>query len=209
VFNFPLSPTVGQEYVSGDIVYAWNGYGWVRKAETDASEVVMKAGDTMTGHLSLPTGPAAPNAVRRDYVEAAIAAIPAAPVSATAAEYRSNSAPTKMLTPGAVWTAAAIVALTDGATVTPDLSLGIDFSWSLGAAGRTLANPTNLKPGQKGVIILSPGASGTITTWGSAYKFPGGTKPTLTVSGTDIISYIAAGSSGSPIMYCTSAKGFA
>ena len=30
---------------------------------------VSKAGDTMTGHLVLPTGPAASNAVRRDYVD--------------------------------------------------------------------------------------------------------------------------------------------
>jgi len=131
-----------------------------------------------------------------------------ATAAATAAEYRNNSAPTKILTAGAVWSAAAVVALTDGATVTPDLSLGIDFSWALGAAGRTLANPTNLKPGQKGVIILTPGASGTITTWGSAYKFPGGIKPALTTGGADIISYVAAGTSGAPIMYCSLASDF-
>jgi hypothetical protein len=32
---------------------------------------VMKTGDTMSGHLVLPTGPAASNAVRKDYVDAA------------------------------------------------------------------------------------------------------------------------------------------
>ena len=93
--------------------------------------------------------------------------------------------------------------------MTPDLSAGLDFTWALGGAGRTINNPTNLKPGQKGVIILAPGASGTITTWGSAYKFPGGTKPPLTASGTDVISYIATGSAGSPVMLCTAARGFA
>jgi len=38
-------------------------------AEVD-TEKVAKAGDTMTGHLSLPTAPAAANAVRKDYVDA-------------------------------------------------------------------------------------------------------------------------------------------
>ena len=27
-FDFPSSPTVGQEYTSGAITYVWNGYGW-------------------------------------------------------------------------------------------------------------------------------------------------------------------------------------
>jgi hypothetical protein len=43
-------------------------------AEVDA-EKVAKAGDTMAGHLSLPTSPSAPNAVRKDYVDAADAAV--------------------------------------------------------------------------------------------------------------------------------------
>jgi len=38
----------------------------------DRLNVVSRAGDTMTGHLVLPTGPAASNAVRKDYVDAAI-----------------------------------------------------------------------------------------------------------------------------------------
>jgi hypothetical protein len=36
---------------------------------------VAKAGDTMTGHLTLPAGPAAANAVRKDYVDAADATL--------------------------------------------------------------------------------------------------------------------------------------
>jgi len=37
----------------------------------DMAARVLKAGDTMVGHLTLPTGPAADNAVRKDYVDAA------------------------------------------------------------------------------------------------------------------------------------------
>ena len=39
-FDFPSAPTNGQEYVSGDVTYTWNGYGWAIKdtsgAVTDA-----------------------------------------------------------------------------------------------------------------------------------------------------------------------------
>ena len=139
---------------------------------------------------------------------AAWAGLPAPPVAATAVEYIANSAPTKMLTPGAAWAASAPATLTESASVaTPNLGTALDFVWSIGGAGRTLANPTNGKPGQKGVIWLLPGASGTITTWGSAYKFPGGTKPTLTTNGTDAFSYVVGGDGAT--MYCAFSAGFA
>jgi hypothetical protein len=37
----------------------------------DTSGLVLKSGDTMTGHLGLPTGPSATHAVRKDYVDTA------------------------------------------------------------------------------------------------------------------------------------------
>jgi hypothetical protein len=75
--------------------YTWNGQAWVPASGGGGSaatvtfapagnvaatnvqaavveldnEKVAKAGDTMTGHLSLPTSPAAANAVRKDYVD--------------------------------------------------------------------------------------------------------------------------------------------
>ena len=83
--------------------------------------------------------------------------------------------------------ASAPFTLTDSATVTPDLSQAVTFSWTLTATGRTLANPSNLAAnvlGQRVTIYLVQGGSGsnTITTWGSAYKFSGGTKPTLSTA---------------------------
>jgi hypothetical protein len=107
---------------------------------------------------------------------------------ATTAEYLSNTA-SKLLTPNVAWAAADWVTLTDGATVTPDFSAGINFNWALGAAGRTLANPTNMKNGQSGCIYLNAGASGTLTIWGSYWKFAGGVKPTLTPNSADVICY--------------------
>jgi len=144
---------------------------------------------------------------REDHVhptDTSRAAASAIPVAATAAEYLANSAPTKMLTPGAVWTAGNQLQLTDAATVTPDFSLGIDFQWTIGAVGRTLANPLNAKPGQKGILILRQDTTGnrTITTWGSAWLFPGGVKPTLSTAGFafDVVSYFVLSSS---LIFCT------
>jgi hypothetical protein len=119
----------------------------------------------------------------------------AASALATGPEFIANAA-SKILTANAVWAAAVPVNLTEvGVTATPDFSTGIDFVWTLGGAGRTLANPTNLKLGQKGVIYLKQPAGGnaTITTWGGIYKFPNnGVKPTLTANANalDVLTYI-------------------
>jgi hypothetical protein len=126
------------------------------------------------------------------YVGNGAAAAPSWMAWATAAQYAGNSA-NALLSTNNVWAAAALQTLTDAASVTPDFSTGFDFIWTIAAAGRTLANATNPKVGQKGVIYLVQDATGsrTITTWGTNYKFSGGTKPTLTTaaSAVDIISY--------------------
>ena len=171
------------------------------------------ASPTFTGNPQAPTVATTDSSgslATTSFVHGVTSTLPAAPVAATAAEYLSNSAPTKMLSPGAVWTAAGPVTLTDAATVTPDLSTGIDFVWTLGAAGRTLANPANIKPGQKGVIYLQQDGTGsrTITTWGTNYKFPGGIKPTLSTAANafDAVSYSVLSSVG---IVCTFSAGFA
>ena len=85
----------------------------------------------------------------------------------------------------------AITALTDGATITPDLSLANNYSVTLGG-NRTLANPTNLTAGQSGVIVVTQDGTGSRTlAYGSNWKFPGGTAPTLTTTANavDVIAY--------------------
>ena len=84
-----------------------------------------------------------------------------------------------------------ITALTDGATITPDFSANNSFSVTLGG-NRTLANPTNIVAGQSGVFIITQDGTGSRTlAYGSYYKFPGGTAPTLTTtaSAVDVIAY--------------------
>jgi len=175
------------------------------KTYVDAADALKAplASPAFTGNPTAPT----PSQGDNDTSIATTAFVTAAvPSAATAAEYISNAAPTKMLTPGAVWTAAAaVVALTDAASVAPDFSLGLDFSWNIPSGTRTLANPTSWKVGQKGLIRLI-NSGGTITSYGAMYKFPGGVKPTSVVGQIDIISYVVI-SSGD--VYCTFSAGFA
>ena len=79
-----------------------------------------------------------------------------------------------------------VSALTSGATITPDFAVAQNFSLTLGI-NATLANPTNLVAGQSGVIVIT-NTSYTLA-YGTYWKFPGGTAPTLTTSGTDVLAY--------------------
>ena len=109
---------------------------------------------------------------------------------ATAAEYRNNTGE-KIVRVQTVWDAAAVVTLTDGVTITPDFAAGINFMVTL-AGNRTLANPTNAKPGQSGIIVIIQDGTGNRTlSWGVNWKFAGGTDPVLTTSAThmDVLSY--------------------
>ena len=84
-----------------------------------------------------------------------------------------------------------ISALTDGATITPDFAAANNFSVTLGG-NRTLANPTNLTAGQSGVIVITQDGTGSRTlAYGSNFKFPGGTAPTLTTAANsvDVLAY--------------------
>ena len=83
------------------------------------------------------------------------------------------------------------VALTDAATVAVDLSLGNNFTLTL-AGNRTLGAPTNATAGQSGVIVVTQDGTGSRTlAYNSAYKFAGGTAPTLTTtaSAVDVLAY--------------------
>jgi hypothetical protein len=84
-----------------------------------------------------------------------------------------------------------ISTLTDGSTITPDFAVANNFSVTLGG-NRTLANPTNLTAGQSGVIVITQDGTGSRTlAYGSNFKFPGGTAPTLTTtaSAVDVLAY--------------------
>jgi hypothetical protein len=84
-----------------------------------------------------------------------------------------------------------ITALTDAATITPDFNAANNYSLTIGG-NRTLANPTNITAGQSGAIVITQDSTGGRTlAYGSYWKFPGGTVPTLTTtaSAVDVLVY--------------------
>lgn len=108
----------------------------------------------------------------------------------TTAQYLANTA-SKALSTDQVWAAGAHVALTDAATVAVDMSLGINFSLTIGG-NRTLGNPTNPKVSQCGVIVITQDGTGSRTlAYGTNWEFAGGTAPVLsTAAGTkDLLHY--------------------
>jgi hypothetical protein len=89
-----------------------------------------------------------------------------------------------------------ITALTDGATITPDLADSNNFSVTLGG-NRTFANGTNIVAGQSGSIFITQDGTGSrVLSWGSYYDFIGGTAPTLSTSpnAVDRIDYVVRSS---------------
>ena len=85
--------------------------------------------------------------------------------------------------------------LTAGATVTPDFDNGNVQTVTLDQA-TTLGNPTNLKDGATYIVIVKqPAAANHTLAFGTAYKFEGGTAPTITAANgaTDVLTFVSDG----------------
>ena len=80
-------------------------------------------------------------------------------------------------------------ALTSSSSITPNFANSNNFSLAL-ASNTTINNPSNLVAGQSGAIAIYYGGAYTVA-FGSYWKFPGGTAPTMTsTSGKyDVIVY--------------------
>lgn len=101
--------------------------------------------------------------------------------TATTAQYLAN-VPGLGLVTDQVWAAAALVGLTDAATIAVDMSAFINAAVTL-AGNRTLGNPINTKTGQTGVIRLTQDGTGSRTlAYGGNWKFAGGTAPVLSTA---------------------------
>lgn len=84
-----------------------------------------------------------------------------------------------------------VSALTSASTITPDFAVSNNFSLTLDT-NATLANPSNLVAGQSGIIVITQDATGSRTlAYGSYFKFPSGTAPTLTTTANavDVLFY--------------------
>ena len=72
--------------------------------------------------------------------------------------------------------------LLDAAVITPDFTQANNFAMTIGG-NRTLANPNLPTVGQSGIIYVSQDATGGRSlVFGSYWKFPGGSVPTLTAT---------------------------
>lgn len=89
---------------------------------------------------------------------------------ATAAEHRTGTDTARVPAISTLWDAEAEVTISFSSTITPDLSTGLNFGTTV-TSDFTLANPTNPKVGQTGVIrFIQDGTGGWgITSFGSAY----------------------------------------
>tara|TARA_R100000329_G_scaffold36448_1_gene34310 strand:+ start:217 stop:1125 length:909 start_codon:yes stop_codon:yes gene_type:complete len=96
---------------------------------------------------------------------------------------------------------AAITAASDGSTITLDLGANTHQSVTLGG-NRTFAAPSNQTVGQSGSIFITQDGTGSRTaSFNSAFKFVGGTAPTLSTAANavDRIDYIIKSSN---VIHC-------
>jgi len=87
---------------------------------------------------------------------------------------------------------AIITSLTDATSITSDFDTAQNFAVTLGG-NRTLENPSNIDPGQTGsIFVVQDGTGGRTLSFGSYWKFAGGTAPTLStaISAVDRIDYV-------------------
>lgn len=106
--------------------------------------------------------------------------------------YNANNAVTNAVQTFTSGQRGEITALTDGATITPDLADSNNFSVTLGG-NRTLANPSNIVAGQSGSFFITQDGTGSRTlAYGSYYDFAGNTAPTLSTAANSVdrIDYI-------------------
>lgn len=87
--------------------------------------------------------------------------------------------------------------LTDAANIAWNLNTAQAAKVTL-AGNRTLDNPTNMKAGGTYILrVIQDGAGSRTLAYGAAYKWPGGTAPTLSTGGgaVDILTFLSDGTS--------------
>lgn len=171
---------------TGDMLAA-NNLSDVASAATAFGNIKQAASTTATGVVELAT-----DAETQTGTDTARAITPSnlTAKEATVANWRSNTAD-RILTTDVVNSAMAEVTLTDAATITWDMSTGIDFVVTLGG-NRTLGNPTNTVVGRRGRIrVVQDGTGSRTLTKSSNHKTVGGAALSLSTpaGSVDYIDY--------------------
>ena len=92
----------------------------------------------------------------------------------------------------------AVATLSETATIAVDLALSNNFTVTLTGTATAVGAPTNAVAGQSGSIFIVQDATGGRTLgWNTAWKWAGGTAPTLSTAGdaVDRVDYIVKGAS--------------
>lgn len=121
---------------------------------------------------------------------------------ATTSQWFNNTA-NKVLATNQIWSAGTLTTLTHGTNVAVDMSLGVNFVWTLTSTPTTLLSPSNIKVGQTGIIWLVNSVTGGTITLGSTWKTQSGAgiTPSLTNGYVDILSYACR-----TVTFCAIAK---
>lgn len=110
--------------------------------------------------------------------------------AATASQIWTGTSNVTYVSPAGVIAAAAGVALTSSASITPDFNTGLNFTVTLAHSGQ-LENPSNAQEGDSGLIKITQDGTGNRTwSYGSNWKFPGGAPVLSTAAGAiDLLAY--------------------
>ena len=102
----------------------------------------------------------------------------------------STTSPTRKL--DVVGSAAGTIeTLTDAATITPNFGSNNNFTVTI-SGNRTIANPTNPKAGQSGVVFIQQGIGSNTISWGTSWRFPSGSAPTLSTAANSVDAIVFA-----------------
>lgn len=144
-----------------------------------------------TGALTVDVQSVTGSGTNADWTVSLSGPIGPLPAKATGNDLRAATNDAKFLTPKSVADAAALVALTDAATIAFDLAAGTNFSVTL-AGNRTLGAPSNAKPGMSGTILIKQDATGSRTlAYNTAWKPFGSTPALSTAAGAvDLLTWI-------------------
>ena len=215
LYTFETKATIAGDWVARIMNESATGYGLLVRADNASSNITFAthngAGYTTafhgTGEVGIGTATSVPSA--KLHVKGS------GTTSATTSFLVEDSAGADILTVtddgvvkigGQAYTELHTEA--SAATITPDWDNGNVYTTELTNASTTFADPTNIKPGATYIIILKQDGTGSRTvSWGTKYKFPGGTAPTLTTGANkaDVITLVAY---STDILMCTSVLDF-